>query len=217
MGSSRKLPVDLLLPSENSPAATEPSVADGYPEYQLFNSLIFKINRLSSLYFKSSSRYYQREFGMGVPEVRLLNIVGSLPWAAAQQVVELSSMDKGLVSRALANLIKRGHLRRLPDPQDRRRLVLKLTASGEEVYGRITAAKRSRHLRAVSGLTPAECLQLYRLLDKALRTAAEMAASDGATESRPVGGQEGYTHSWPPTGLIDYVADIDTTAGAGPD
>ena len=217
MASSRKLPVDLLLPSEDTPAATEQSAADGYPEYQLFNSLIFKINRLSSLYFKSSSRYYQRQFGMGVPEVRLLNIVGSLPWASAQQVVEMSSMDKGLVSRALGNLIKRGHLRRLPDPQDRRRLVLKLTATGEEVYRRITAAKRSRHLRAVSGLTPAECRQLYRLLDKALRTAGEMAASDGITESRPAGGQEGYTHSWPPTGLIDYVADLETTAGAGPD
>lgn len=217
MASSRKLPVDLLLPSEDSATAGEPSTAAGYPEYQLFNSLIFKINRLSSLYFKSSSRYYQRQFGMGVPEVRLLNIVGSLPWAGAQQVVEMSSMDKGLVSRALGNLIKRDYLRRVPDPQDRRRLMLKLTASGERVYRRITAAKRSRHLRAVSGMTPAECRQLYELLDKALVTAREMAEGDGAVEHKPADGQEGYAHSWPPTGLIDYVADLKATAGASPD
>lgn len=217
MASSRKRPVELLLPSENNAETEELATDGGYPEYQLFNSLIFKINRLSSLYFKSSSRFYQRQFGMGVPEVRLLNIVGSLPWARAQQVVEMSSMDKGLVSRALGNLIKRDYLCRVPDPQDRRRLTLKLTAAGERVYRRIIAAKRNRHLRVVSGMTPAECRQLYVLLDKALVTARELAENDGAIEHEAKDGHEGYTHSWPPSGLIDYVAEPKAAADVSPD
>lgn len=213
MASSRKMSVDLLSSGEHDVAVGEPPAVGGYPEYQLFNSLIFKINRLASLYFKSSSRYYQRQFGMGVPEVRLLNIVGSLPRAGAQQVVEMSSMDKGLVSRALGNLIKRNYLRKVPDPQDRRRLTLKLTASGEQVYRRITIAKRRRHLRAVSGMTPAECWQLYELLDKAIVTAREMAEGDGAIEHTAADGQEGYTHSWPPSELIEH-ADLKAAADA---
>jgi DNA-binding MarR family transcriptional regulator len=149
---------------------------------------------------------------MGVPEVRLLNIIGSMPWAGAQEVVEISSMDKGLVSRSLGDLIKRNYLRKIQDPQDRRRFTLKLTALGARIYRRIKAAKHSRHLRAVAGMTPDECRQLYALLDKALVTAQAMAEADGAIEHEPADSHEGYSHSWPPAGLLELVPDL---AGAG--
>jgi DNA-binding MarR family transcriptional regulator len=192
---------DIRLATTSAEAgAAEPR----HPEYQLFNSLIFKVNRLASLYFKSSSRYYLRQFGMGVPEVRLLNLLGGMPWAGAQEVVEISSMDKGLVSRVLSNLIRRGYLARLQDPDDRRRYSLKLTPAGTEIYGRIIAAKRARHIRAMAGMTPEETRTLYRLLDKAIATAGAMVEADGEIEPVPAR-SGGYEHSWPATELLDHI------------
>jgi DNA-binding MarR family transcriptional regulator len=176
------------------------------PDYRLFDSLIFRVNRLANSYFKSSSRYYQRAFGMGVPEVRLLNIIGNLPSAGAQDVVELSSMDKGLVSRALRTLIDRGYLNKIRDEQDRRRLILELTAEGRKAFLKITAAKRRRHRRALEGLSPAECRLLYHLLDKAQATAERMVEEDTGAARARARGPRGYAHSWPATDLLDHSA-----------
>ncbi|HEX7126706.1 MAG TPA: MarR family transcriptional regulator [Thermodesulfobacteriota bacterium] len=141
-------------------------------EYRLFDNLIFKVHRLASSYFKSASRYYQRHFDMGIPEVRLLNVVGHYEPLGSCDVVEHSSMDKAMVSRALATLIRRGLIRRAKDPSDSRRIVLTLTESGRAVWKRILVAKRARHARSIACLSAEETSQVYELLDR-LYDAAE--------------------------------------------
>lgn len=147
------------------PAPAGRTAARG-PEYRLFDNLIFKVNRLASSYFKSASRYYQRHFDMGIPEVRLLNIVGHYGPLGSCDVVDQSSMDKAMVSRALATLIERGHVRRAKDLSDSRRIVLTLTDSGRAVWKRVLAAKRVRHERSVACLSAEETRLVYELLDR---------------------------------------------------
>lgn len=191
------------MESEERSVDAAPDVSDGYPEYRLFSSLIFQVNRLASLYFKTASRDYQRQFGMGVPEVRLLNIIGGMPWASAQEVVETSSMDKGLVSRAMGTLIDGGYLRRQQDGKDRRRSTLELTEAGEQLYRRIRSAKERRHRRTLSGMTPEECRTLYRLLAKATTAAQQMTEDTAEAGKSP--DQEVYAHTWPATKLLRRV------------
>lgn len=140
-------------------------------EYRLFDNLIFKVNRLASSYFKSASRYFQRRFDMGIPEVRLLNVIGHYEPLGSRDVVEQSSMDKAMVSRALAVLIERGLVRRAKDASDSRRIVLTLTDSGRTVWKRVLVAKRKRHERSISCLSPEEVRVVYELLDRLYETA----------------------------------------------
>ncbi len=156
------------------------------PEYRLFDNAIFKVNKLASSYFKSASRYYQRHFDMGIPEIRLLNIVGHYEPLGSCDVVEQSSMDKAMVSRALATLIRRGCLRRAKDPSDSRRIVLTLTDSGRAVWKLVLAAKRERHRRSIAALTAEETRLLYDLLDRLYATAEELRRE----EMRASGGDE---------------------------
>lgn len=204
MASLRKLVTNAHERDGPDPAREEP-IARGsdYPQYELFNSLIFRANRLAGLYFKSSSRDYMRAFGMGIPEVRLINIIGGMPWANAQELVEISSMDKGLVSRSLASLTKRGYLRRMQDDDDRRCFTLKLTATGQRIYQQIKTTKQQRHLRTVAGLTPEECRLLYRLMDKAIATAQLMADDTAGLKSSPP--RKDFENSWPASDLLKRV------------
>lgn len=151
--------------------ASRPSAT---PDYRLFDNLIFRVNKLASSYFKSASRYYQRHFEMGIPEIRLLNIVGHYEPLGSCDVVEQSSMDKAMVSRALATLIRHGYVRKAKDAADSRRVVLTLTEPGRAVWKGVLGAKQARHRRSVAGLTPDECRQVYDLLDRLYETAEAM-------------------------------------------
>ena len=184
-----------------------PTIDDlDYPQYQLFNSLIFRANKLASLYFRSSSREYARQFGMGIPEVRLINIIGAMPWTNAQELVEISSMDKGLVSRSLSTLTKRGYLRRMQDQEDRRCFTLKLTPTGQKIYLQIKKTKEQRHRQTVAGMTPEECRTLYHLMDKAIATAQLMANDTSGPKAS--GPRADYDHSWPATALVRTVRSL---------
>jgi DNA-binding MarR family transcriptional regulator len=147
------------------------------PDYRLLDNVIFKVNRLASSYFKSSSRYYQRHFEMGMPEIRLLNVVGHYEPLGSCDVVDRSSMDKAMVSRALAALIDRGYVGRAKDQGDSRRIVLSLTECGRAVFERVLVAKRARHQRSLAGLSPEEVRLVEDLLDR-LYVAAEAMRRD---------------------------------------
>lgn len=158
--------------------AGQGSRAAASPEYRLFDNLIFRVNRLASSYFKSAARYYQQRFDMGIPEIRLLNIVGHYEPLGSSDIVAQSSMDKAMVSRALAALIRLGYIRRVQDAHDNRRIVLTTTESGRAVWKRILDAKRARHDRSIAALSPEEVRLVYDLLDRLYETAEEMRRDD---------------------------------------
>lgn len=160
-----------------------PTSRTATPDYRLFDNLIFKVNRLASSYFKGAARYYQRHFDMGIPEIRLLNIVGHYEPLGSSDVVEQSSMDKAMVSRALATLLRRGYVRRAKDGGDSRRVVLTMTDAGRAVWKRILHAKRLRHQQSLAGLSADEARLVYELLDRLYVAAEAMRHEELRTEA----------------------------------
>jgi len=98
-------------------------------------------------------------------------------WAALAKLREQGTCSQNLLGRHIAmdaatvkgvvqRLIRRGYVETDPDPTDARRVVLKLSPSGETAYERITETAHRITQETLSPLTPAERDTLVALLKK---------------------------------------------------
>lgn len=82
------------------------------------------------------SQYY-REFGLRIPEWRLMAILGEVDQATQSILVELTHMDKVTINRATKSLSERGLILRSPNHADGRSHLLALSDTGKELYFKI--------------------------------------------------------------------------------
>jgi len=134
-------------------------------DLRLESFLPYRLNRAAALASKQFSRIYRNEFGLTVPEWRVLATLGHLGTATATEIGRDSAMHKTKVSRAVAALQQRRWVARETDAADRRLEHLTLTAAGktafrrlspkmlafeEEVLGRLSARERAELLRGLA-------------------------------------------------------------------
>jgi DNA-binding MarR family transcriptional regulator len=153
------------------------------PKYRLLDNVIFNVGKLANSYNRSASRFYLRHFGLSVPEIRVLNVIGHHAPVSAAGITVISMMDKGLVSRAVAKLAQEELIERGADHQDGRRQILTLTAAGQSLCAAVLAAKQRRHARSMACLTAAEAEQFYALLASLQVEAEAMEREEIAAEA----------------------------------
>ena len=67
-------------------------------------------------------------------EMTMLKVIGDNPDMHVIGLARILGITKGAVSQTLSKLEKKGLIEKLPDPSNASRLIIKLTASGEEIY-----------------------------------------------------------------------------------
>jgi DNA-binding MarR family transcriptional regulator len=144
------------------------------PEWNAGFLLVSIANRISA----SGSRTYMRHFGVGVMEWRVLAMLALKPGITANQIGQVSAVDKSSVSRATASLLKRGYVRSSEDPADSRRLMLYLTPSGQALHDRIIVASLAREELLLDGLSAKERETFFRLLHRVGSNTALLNAYD---------------------------------------
>lgn len=106
--------------------------------------------------------------GLGMPlgPARLLFEIGAAP-AATQVLRERLGLDSGYLSRLLRRLERDGLIRVVPDPGDRRRRLLSLTAAGEERWKELERRSDDQARRLTDPLTGRQRDRLARALAEA--------------------------------------------------
>lgn len=77
--------------------------------------------------------------GVSVIQSHVLYELGKRPNISLNELSEILSIDTSTLSRQVHSLVELGMVNRLPDPKDRRYVVLSLTEKGEEQQNEITA------------------------------------------------------------------------------
>jgi DNA-binding MarR family transcriptional regulator len=136
-------------------------------DLRLESFLPYRLNRAAAAASRHFSRIYRAEFGLTVPEWRVLATLGQLGTATATEIGHDSAMHKTKVSRAVAGLQQRRWVARDTDTHDRRiehltltsagkaahrRLAPKMLACEEELLGRLTAREREELLKGLAVL-----------------------------------------------------------------
>jgi len=83
------------------------------------------------------ARVYEKQFGVSIPEWRVIAVLGRYPGLSAVEVADRTLMDKVAVSRAVTKLIKNGRIDREFADADRRRSILNLSEEGKKVHNEI--------------------------------------------------------------------------------
>jgi DNA-binding MarR family transcriptional regulator len=116
---------------------------------------------------------------LSLTQWRVLAIVGVGAPATARDVVRKTGLDKGGISRAVADLLDRGLLETRPSADDRRARPLSLTAKGRRLYDQGLQAASARNDALMATLTKRE----RRLWDDflvRLQARAELLSQDEA-------------------------------------
>lgn len=139
--------------------------------------LPFRLAFTSNLVSDVIATTYVDAFGLRVPEWRLITVIAENEGLSQQAICARTRMDKVTVSRIAGALEERGLIERSAHDDDRRLLVLTLSASGQAIYATVTPQALRLEARILSELEPDEASRLTATLAKidavAKRTLAE--------------------------------------------
>jgi len=96
--------------------------------------------------------------------------VAERPGRTANEVVAITPMDKGIVSRAVKALLDKGMLARKASNEDGRLGHLFLTARGEKKYAALAADIRGIEAELLGGLSAEDAARLRRLIGALCRS-----------------------------------------------
>lgn len=138
-----------------------PSPASSILEY-----MSFRLNRLCDMTRNAASGFYEREFGIGVRELRVLRFAGLEPGLTLTRLIELVLLEKSGTSKLVTALAKQGLLRREIGEADARQVNLFLTPAGEALVARTYERGDVLEKMFLSVLTEAEVQTLDRCIGK---------------------------------------------------
>lgn len=134
----------------------------------------YRLSVLTNTVSMRIAHAYEREFGLSIPEWRVLAVLARYPNLSAVDVAERTAMDKVAVSRAVQGLLKARRLVRTYDKGDRRRSVLRLSSAGQSVYMRVAPLALSYERKLLAALSPSDRRALDRLISRLLERARQM-------------------------------------------
>ena len=137
--------------------------------------LPYRLSILTNTVSASLAERYASRFRMTIPEWRVMAVLARFPDLSATDISRATAMDKATASRAVARLVRAGRVLRRIDPADRRRVLLRLSATGTRVYREIVPAARTYEKDLLAALSEDEAAQLDALLAK-LHSAAQAIA-----------------------------------------
>jgi DNA-binding MarR family transcriptional regulator len=146
--------------------------------------ILFFIHRLSRSILRASMARYMLEFGLGVPQVQILNAIGALGPRASKDIADFMAMNKALVSRSLSELTARGYTRNTADPNDARRRVWTLTAKGRRLVETCRPLRHERTSRLMAALTEDERAMLVDILNRLYIASEQLGADDAQLAKR---------------------------------
>lgn len=148
--------------------------ADG--SLRLEDFLPYRLNIVTQAVSQALSNIYSREFGISVPEWRILAALGEnrevngpdWPGMTARDLAHHGRMGKVMVSRAATSLIKRKLLARRANRTDRRESFLTMTKKGAGIYALIVPRAQAFQTRLKEGISPADSQAFDRVIQHLL-------------------------------------------------
>ena len=164
---TEKLRTERNLPPE---AITEAELA---PVTAMLSS---RLMVLANLLRRGAMLRYKRLTGLSSVEFGLVVSLGRRPPMSVVRLAEAVGMDKGQISRALAELVARKLVSKAVNPRDNRETLVSLTKAGLAAHDTIVAGAQERNRKLLEQLSAHDLEQLLGHIDRLTETAAEMLA-----------------------------------------
>ncbi|MEU9474786.1 MarR family transcriptional regulator [Streptomyces sp. NPDC048191] len=163
-------------------ATREPADAAGHgcalPAAARGGPVSHALSRVARLH-RTAAGALLRELGLYPgQELVMMSLWESGP-ARQSDLIRMLGLDPSTVTKMLQRLEQAGHVRRLPDPADRRAVLVEATESGTRLLTEVERAWGALEDRSLAGLAPAEREQLLTLLGRVEANLCERGAERG--------------------------------------
>ena len=135
------------------------------PMLKLDLFLPYRLSVVSNRVSEVIARAYRDAFGLSIPEWRTIAVTAESEGLTQQQVATRTCMDKVTVSRAAIALTRRGLIARAHG-DDKRARVLKLTATGAQLYAQVAPRALALEREIFGGFSVEELSRLSAALDR---------------------------------------------------
>jgi DNA-binding MarR family transcriptional regulator len=129
-----------------------------------------------------------REYGLNIAEYRIMTVLANHKKPSIKDIAAHTDLDKAHVTRALANLARRGLASQKIDTRDRRLREVRLTPAGMAMIDDLDGYVSARQKRLERRLTKSELDTLWHVMaalsDEIDRMLVEVARSRGGRPSR---------------------------------
>lgn len=132
----------------------------------LHHFLPYRMVNLAKRISDCCSTVYIEEFGLSIPEWRVLARLGEQAGLNAKDLGEIACMDKSKVSRAVKQLDEKGYLVKKKDQNDNRVCYLSLSKSGYNLYRELAPKALDWEAGLLQALSASEYRDLLRVMEK---------------------------------------------------
>jgi DNA-binding MarR family transcriptional regulator len=129
----------------------------------------FRLHKLASLSDRYVELRYSRNFGLRVPEVGIMAVVGASSPVSFRMTCIETDLEKSKVSRVVAQLINKGLLKKQDDPADQRSFYLSLTFAGRKLYWAMYADAVARNEEWMAVLPKKQRTQFLASLNRLIQ------------------------------------------------
>jgi DNA-binding MarR family transcriptional regulator len=141
-------------------------MSDARSDLKLTRFLPYVINNLAERISAGLSVLYSDEYGLTIPEWRVIANLAEHKTLNARQIVEFTTLEKSTVSRAVNNLSARGLVSQQRTEGDNRVKDLALTDAGDTLYRSIVPRALAWEQQLLEDLNSGEYRDLLHSLDK---------------------------------------------------
>ncbi|THD67891.1 MarR family transcriptional regulator [Robertkochia marina] len=132
-------------------------------------TVFYTIEKTIKEYRKFSQRNLIKiEKHITVDQALVLNILKEQPGLSQKEIAGLLYKDVAAMTRMIEGMVKKGMLKKLPYPEDKRRSLIQPTDKGEAILEKIIPVVLKNRKLALEGLTEEEVHTLNALLNKIL-------------------------------------------------
>ena len=128
---------------------------------------------LSNLFLFPMYAGFEEKHEITRPEFVTLYNLHHLDGLIARDISTLSGLPKNSISRGVKRLSSKGLIEGRPDNQDRRRMVLRITDAGRDLFATLLETASSRRQQMIAPLSPGERAMLKEILLKLARNATK--------------------------------------------
>lgn len=126
----------------------------------------YRFSILSTRQVGQMASVYLHKFGLTGNTWRVLSLIGYYGPMSASDVCRHGSLEADKVTRAADILVRKKYVTRRRNREDRRKVVLSLSAAGRRVFGELERHRYAMERELLSVLSPGELDSLYGILDK---------------------------------------------------
>ncbi|HMN79721.1 MAG TPA: MarR family transcriptional regulator [Burkholderiaceae bacterium] len=136
------------------------------PELDLENRISYRFAMHAETSMRCLAAMFTKKYSLTVAGWQVLAVIGRFEPMFPTDVAARTSMHADKVTRTVDVLVRNRWVAREPDTEDRRRIILKLTAKGKQTYEEIDRVRRILETEVLGRLSAQERRVFFQALGK---------------------------------------------------